>query len=147
MKSVCFAECLFFRGTEHARRMRLVVLLAIAVAAAAPARGQQIVATIPVAGGPVGLGLSPDQLFLYVCNLGTDLVQIIDISKRQVVDSIRTDQGAIWIAMRPNSTEAYVARAAADTETGTCTGKLKSSKRTQGEHSTHNDVFAPEGSL
>src|SRR6516165_9999770 len=100
MKSDRSAEFHFFHRTEHARRIRFVVLLAMAVATAAPARGQRIVATIPVAGGPVGLGLSPDQLFLYVCNLGTDLVQVIDIGERQVVDAIRTDQGAIWIAMR-----------------------------------------------
>jgi DNA-binding beta-propeller fold protein YncE len=59
-----------------------VALVAIAGVISTPARAQRIVATIPVAGGPVGLGLSSDQLFLYVCNLATDLGQVIDISKR-----------------------------------------------------------------
>src|SRR5215472_17852776 len=94
---------------------RAFAVFAIVGVIAAPVHAHRIVATIPVAGLPVGLGLSGDQSFLYVCNLGTDLVQVIDISKRQVVDAIRTGDGPIWIALRPTSTEAYVANFDADT--------------------------------
>src|SRR5262249_9519072 len=126
---------------------RAFAVSAIVGVIAAPAHAQRIVAKIPVAGLPVGLGLSGDQSFLYVCNLGTDLVQVIDINKRQVVDAIRTGDGPIWIAMRPNSTEAYVANSRADTVAVIDTATRTVLKQIQVEHGPHNVVFSPDGSL
>src|SRR5262249_18310957 len=68
------------------------------------------------------------------------------LASRTVIDSIKTDAGAVWPAFRPNSLEVYVANGLSntvsviDSTTRTVTGVI-----TVGQ-GAHNVTFAPDGS-
>src|SRR5713226_8562352 len=60
--------------------------------------GQKVIATLDEGEGPVGVTLTPDGSQVYVGNISDGTVSVIDVARSMVIDTIPTDDGAIWIA-------------------------------------------------
>jgi YVTN family beta-propeller protein len=65
------------------------------------------VTTIPVGNGAEGMAMAPNGL-LYVCNVSSGTVSVIDTSKNSVATTMPVGQNPIRVAMSPEGTHAYV---------------------------------------
>jgi YVTN family beta-propeller protein len=66
-----------------------------------------VVATIPAAGGPRGVAITPDGKFAYVTN-GSNAIYVIDTATNTIVGTITAGSGVAGIAITPDGTAAYV---------------------------------------
>lgn len=66
-----------------------------------------LIATIPVGDGAEGMAMAPNGL-LYVCNVGSGTVSIVDTATNAVLTTVGVGQNPIRVAMSPEGTHAYV---------------------------------------
>jgi len=74
-----------------------------------------VVATIPVAGGPSGVAITPDGTRAYVTNANSNTVSVINTSTNTVVATIPVGVFPVGVAITPDGTRAYVANFRSDT--------------------------------
>jgi YVTN family beta-propeller protein len=73
-------------------------------------RGKNVVATIPVGKFPTrGLDMTPDGSLLFVVNVESNNISIINTTRNEVVNSIHTGISPGGIAISPNGWYAYIA--------------------------------------
>ena len=60
-----------------------------------------VIATIPVGSSPAGIAFNPDNGFLYVANLDSNTVSVIDPATNTVVVTIPVGSGPDWHRLQP----------------------------------------------
>ena len=72
-------------------------------------RTVKLLRTIPVDQKPFALAVSPDQRFVYVPSHDAGALDIISVSKNEVVDRIKVAPNPHWVAFSPDGKSAYIA--------------------------------------
>jgi YVTN family beta-propeller protein len=68
-----------------------------------------VVATLPVAGNPAGIAITPDGAFAYIGNLGNNTVSVIATATNTVVANVTVGTHPLGVAITPDGAFAYVA--------------------------------------
>src|SRR6266446_4541361 len=75
---------------------------------------RKVVATIPVAAGPHGMGVSPDAKSVYVSSDGASTVSVIDAASDRVVKEVEVGKAPHGLAVTPDGRQVVVAVYGAD---------------------------------
>lgn len=108
---------------RYARYLRwllpgLLALAVLAVSDAPTAHGAPtdptVIATIPVGDTPAGIGVNPSTNRVYVTNVRSGTVSVVDGAANSVVATIYTGNGPADVGVNPNTDRVYVANAFSD---------------------------------
>jgi YVTN family beta-propeller protein len=75
----------------------------------ANAQKYSVIATIPVGVGPSGVAINPSNGLVYVANVRSNIVSVIDPATNKVVATIPVGEGPSGVAINPSNGLVYVA--------------------------------------
>jgi YVTN family beta-propeller protein len=121
------------------------------------ARLPEVVATVKVGSGPLGVAITPNNKKVYVTNFGVDpslvpggvagnTVSVIKTGRNKVVDTIRVGNLPAGVAVTPDGQHAYVTNRGDDTVSVINTKSHKVVATVAVQDKPANVVFTPDGS-